>query len=197
MTDEKLALLEHITYIDEHVLAAAGFSEETILELPKNVSVEQILSKFDDEALENLRNYRHKTLFNIGDEKKQNIIDGAMVSGEDWANIIETLKTDDELKGLRVMDSEQIATKKGEHNLQICFKDPKTNQGIITYKGTVGYDEWDDNFKGLYEQDTPSQQNALDFFKRNEGEFDDIVLVGHSKGANKAMYVDIVADSDS
>ena len=28
MTDEKLALLEHITYIDENVLKAAGIKDE-------------------------------------------------------------------------------------------------------------------------------------------------------------------------
>ncbi|MCR4566656.1 MAG: DUF2974 domain-containing protein [Pseudobutyrivibrio sp.] len=186
MTDEKLALLEHITYIDEHVLAAADVKD---FDISKGNSVAEILSKFTDEKLDKLRNYK--------DKDNQSIIDGAFVSGEDWANIIETLKNDPELSQLEVVAAEPVKKAKGlPPNGQICYKDTTTNQGIITYKGTDRYDEWDDNFKGLYEQDTTSQKEALAFFEKYEGQFDDVVLVGHSKGANKAMYVDIVADSD-
>ena len=196
MTDEKLALLEHITYIDENVLRAAGIYSK-ILDIIEEVTVEDILQDFDETALNNLRNYRKKTLFNIGNEEKQNIVDGALISGKDWANIIETIKSDEELKNLVVKDSEQITTKKGKkYNLQICYQDPISKQGIITYKGTTGYEEWDDNVKAIYQKDTPCQDNALKFFQRNEKSFDDIVLVGHSKGANKAMYTTIVSDSD-
>ena len=196
MTDEKLALLEHITYIDENVLKAAGI-EDNLLELDQNKTIEYALKSFDDKALDSLRNYRKKTLFNIGHEEKQNIVDGALISGKNWANIIETIKNDEELKNLVVKDSEQITTKKGKkYNLQICYQEPVTKQGIITYKGTTGYEEWDDNVKGIYLKDTPCQDNALKFFQRNEKSFDDIVLVGHSKGANKAMYTTIVSDSD-
>ena len=197
MTDEKLALLEHITYIDENVLKAAGIKDEKILTIKPDKPVQELLDRFDDKALDNLRNYRKKTLFNIGNEEKQNIVDGALISGKDWANIIETIKSDEELKNLVVRDSEQITTKKGKkYNLQICYQDPISKQGIITYKGTTGYEEWDDNVKGIYLKDTPCQDNALKFFQRNEKAFDDIVLVGHSKGANKAMYTTIVSDSD-
>ncbi|PHU34077.1 Mbeg1-like protein, partial [Pseudobutyrivibrio ruminis] len=196
MTDEKLALLEHITYIDENVLKAAGINN-SLLELIEGKNVAMTLRVFDDKALNNLRNYRKKTLFNIGNEEKQNIVDGALISGKDWANIIETIKSDEELKNLVVKDSEQITLNdKRKYNLQICYQDPVTKQGIITYKGTTGKDEWDDNFKGIYKKDTPCQDNALKFFQRNEKSFDDIVLVGHSKGSNKAMYTTIVSDSD-
>jgi len=196
MTDEKLALLEHITYIDENVLKAAGI-EDNLLELDQNKTIEYALKSFDDKALDNLRNYRKKTLFNIGNEEKQNIVDGALISGKDWANIIETIRSDEELKNIVVKDSEQITTKKGKkYNLQICYQDPVSKQGIITYKGTTGYEEWDDNVKGISLKDTPCQDNALKFFQRNEKSFDDIVLVGHSKGGNKAMYTTIVSDSD-
>ncbi|PHU38984.1 hypothetical protein CSX00_12995 [Pseudobutyrivibrio ruminis] len=196
MTDEKLALLEHITYIDENVLKAAGI-EDNLLELDQNKTIEYALKSFDDKALDSLRNYRKKTLFNIGNEEKQNIVDGALISGKDWANIIETIRSDEELKNLVVKDSEQITTKKGKkYNLQICYQEPVTKQGIITYKGTTGYEEWDDNVKAIYQKDTPRQDNALKFFQRNEKYFDDIVLVGHSKGGNKAMYTTIVSDSD-
>ncbi|WP_189270158.1 Mbeg1-like protein, partial [Pseudobutyrivibrio ruminis] len=196
MTDEKLALLEQITYIDENVLKAAGINKE-LLEITEGSSVVNILELFDDKALNNLRNYRKKTLFNIGNKEKQNIVDGALISGKDWANIIETIRSDEELKNLVVKDSEQITTKKGKkYNLQICYQDPISKQGIITYKGTTGYEEWDDNVKAIYQKDTPCQDDALKFFQRNEKSFDDIVLVGHSKGANKAMYTTIVSDSD-
>ncbi len=196
MTDEKLALLEHITYIDENVLRAAGIDKE-LLRVESGMPVREALNQFDETALNNLRNYRNKTLFNLGNEAKQNIVDGALISGKDWANIIETIRSDDELKNLVVKDSEQITTKKGKkYNLQICYQDPVSKQGIITYKGTTGYEEWDDNIKAINLKDTPRQDNALKFFERNEKSFDDIVVVGHSKGANKAMYTTIVSDSD-
>ena len=137
MTDEKLALLEHITYIDENVLKAAGI-EDKLLKLAHNNTIEYALKSFDDKALDNLRNYRKKTLFNIGNEEKQNIVDGALISGKDWANIIETIKSDEELKNLVVRDSEQITTKKGKkYNLQICYQDPISKQGIIKAPSTM------------------------------------------------------------
>ena len=95
---------------------------------------------------------------------------------------------------LEVVKSE--ATVAGTSNLNVCYKNPATGQGIITYKGTSGYEEWRDNTLGLTQRETPLQQDALRFYNECSQQFDDMIVTGHSKGGNKAMYVTIAAEDD-
>lgn len=190
ISDESLALLEQITYIDSNVLKAAGIKDKDgddlkILPLNEKASIDDILKVFDDEAIANLRK--------IGDDA----IDGALISGNEWADIIENLKNNKELENLEVFYSELDPSK--SVNLNVCYKDRETGQGVITYKGTTGYEEWEDNCLGLTQATTDDQKAALEFYdccieKANAGELDNIILTGHSKGGNKAMYVTVVAD---
>lgn len=66
------------------------------------------------------------------------------------------------------------------------------NDVWVAYDGTDHY-EWKDNGEGMYSIVTPQQQAACDQFDRYVNEFglsidDTIVITGHSKGGNKAMY---------
>ena len=183
MTDEKLALLELVTYIDVNVLKAANI-ERTLLPLQKKYSVYDNLKIFDETSLDSLREEH-------GDE----IIEGALITGNEWANIIETIKNDPELRQLLVHDFfvyKQPNDK--EVNLQIAYENPDTREGIVTFKGTSGREEWEDNVHGLHLSDTPCQQRALEFFDKQAEVFDELTVVGHSKGSNKAMYITIVSE---
>ena len=185
MTDENLALLELVTYIDNNVLKAAGITDKTgmqLLSMDKGDSLNDVLAVFDDEAIANLR------------KQGDTVIDGALASGNEWADIIEKLKANPELMNLEFVKSE--ATVAGTSNLNVCYKNPATGQGIITYKGTSGYEEWRDNTLGLTQRETPLQQDALRFYNECSQQFDDMIVTGHSKGGNKAMYVTIAAEDD-
>lgn len=71
----------------------------------------------------------------------------------------------------------------------------KKGKGYVAFKGTSGYDEWDDNVHGIIQSDTQCQQDAADFVKNIDKSIEDITVVGHSKGANKAMYVTVTDES--
>ncbi len=178
-SDSDLALIEMITYINGDVLEVAGIeSDEFVIE----GNIENILSLFDDDALEKLRNHKEP-------------IDGALASGDEWASIIETLKSREDICRLEV-DSyyPDSGTKLG-----ICYTDPQNESGpIVTYKGTTGDDEWSDNIIGMNTSDTPLQEEALAFMETLVAKgYKDIIVVGQSKGGNKAMYVTILCDEVS
>ena len=180
MDDKELALLEQITYIDENVYEAAG------LEYTDNIgdgdTVSAILEDFDDAALERLRN-------NPNDN-----VDGAWTGASEWADIIEAMQKNPNIKDLTVSDS--YKTPDGKTTLGICFKDPhEKGKGYVAFKGTSGYDEWNDNVHGIVQSDTKCQKDAADFVKGIDKSIEDITVVGHSKGANKAMYVTVTDES--
>lgn len=177
-----LELIEMLTYIDGDVLEAAGIPEEKFKIKPES-DIGVILSCFDDEALNRLREHTES-------------IDGALASGPEWASIIETIKSREDLCDLEV---DSFYPSKGT-KLGICYLDPNDNSAgpIVTFKGTTGYREWSDNILGMNTADTPCQQEALDYINELEKKgYKDITVVGHSKGGNKAMYVTICSDSIS
>ena len=177
MTDEELALLEQITYIDKNVYEAAGLKWNGD-SVDKGETVESILKDFNKDAIERLRN-------NPNDN-----IDGAWTGASEWADIIEAMKKNPDIKDLTVSDS--YKTPDGKTTLGICFKDPKEKgKGYVAFKGTSGYDEWNDNVHGIVQSDTKCQKDAADFIESIDKSIEDITVVGHSKGANKAMYVTV------
>lgn len=74
----------------------------------------------------------------------------------------------------------------------ICYTDPKDKEPVVVFRGTGGTEEaWSDNFDGAYFVDTRIQKEASDFLKYECGVYEDIVVTGHSKGGNMAMYVTV------
>ncbi|CBK75072.1 Protein of unknown function (DUF2974) [Butyrivibrio fibrisolvens 16/4] len=186
MTDQELGLLEHVTYIDKNVLEIAFPGEgKEILKIKDTKTIKSVLKDFNEDALNNLRKYGDKT------------IDGAMMSGNEWADVIEQIQHNSNLNSLKVVNADTYTNSIGDtYNLNICYSVPGTKQCIVTYKGTTGFEEWNDNVYGILEADTQRQKDALDFYNDYTKKFDDVIVVGHSKGANKAMYVTIKADDD-
>ncbi len=179
MTDAELGLLEHITYVDKNVLEIAK-TGATVLKMEDTWTVGQVLDCFDEDAIKNLRDYGDKT------------IDGAMMSGNEWADVIENIQNNSKLNSLKVVKAETYTNTLGDsYNLNVCYEVPGTKQCIVTYKGTTGYFEWNDNVHGILESCTTSQWNALYFFNKYTQKYKDVIVVGHSKGANKAMFVTV------
>ena len=74
----------------------------------------------------------------------------------------------------------------------ICYTNPKDEAPVVVFRGTGGTKEaWSDNFEGAYSEETRIQNVASDFVKYECGIYDDVVVTGHSKGGNMAMYVTV------
>ncbi|MBQ5474082.1 MAG: DUF2974 domain-containing protein [Lachnospiraceae bacterium] len=193
MKDEELLILEQLTYIDEDVLNKAGLKYDA-LDFKGVDSVEKLLSDFDEKALFKLRSADWEN-GNGADAS----IGGALMSGNEIADIIEAAQNNPNISKLKIVDSYSTTTRTGKKvTLGICYKDPNTKKSdaIVTFKGTSGHDEWNDNVEGINTSDTKAQLDAKQFIERIPRKYKDITVVGHSKGANKAMYVTI-ADKSS
>lgn len=90
----------------------------------------------------------------------------------------------------------------GEHSAEKYGRSILVSDGAIgsgSDKVWVGFNgsskhEWIDNGEGLYQESTMAQRAAAAQFDRYVEEYnlksnDDVVVTGHSKGGNKAMYV--------
>ena len=193
MTDEELLILEQLTYIDDEVLCKAGLKDE-ILDFTGANTVKALLSDFDDTALLKLRSADWEN--GNGPDAS---IGGALMSGNEIADIIEAAQNDPNIYKLKIIDSYSTTTRTGKKvTLGVCYQNPNTKKSdaIVTFKGTSGHDEWNDNVEGINTSDTNAQNDAKKFIERIPKKYNDITVVGHSKGANKAMYVTIADDSD-
>lgn len=201
LTDAELCLLEQLTYLDEDV-AKTAFGKDNyddldfykINKMHKDKTISQILSTFNETAIANLRMH------------PEEICDAA-ISGMEWASIIEQLKSNENLKNLVLSDI--LLDESGYHTvtdatryeypypLALCFTDDSDSpsDAVIAYKGTTGETEWADNVGGAYKAKTDPQKVALDFAVKMGIKYSDITVTGHSKGANKAMFVSIFASS--
>lgn len=175
--DNKLGMLEQLTYLDKNVAEAAGLDGfNRINDGHKGLTIKTILECFDEEALREL-------------EQHTGQIDGACMSGSEWAGIIRYLQNSD-LSQLTLSDT--MINSEGT-TLALCFTETNnTKEAIVAFKGTSGGAEWIDNVEGLNVADTQCQKEALDFIENLP--YDSITVTGHSKGSNKAMYVAIVSD---
>ena len=86
-----------------------------------------------------------------------------------------------------------------EANLMVTTPGNGKEPGLyVAYRGTQ-YGEGHDNAEGMYMTSTPQQREAREYFDRlvrnNEELFagSNVQLVGHSKGGNKAMFVNMTS----
>lgn len=177
LTDNELGMIEQLCYLNKDVAEAAGVSGfNGVKNGQKNMSIEEILACFDEEALKKLESCDFE-------------IDGACASGKEWAGIIRYLKSS-RMKDLVLADT---MTNTNGTTLALCFtEEGNTSDAIVAFKGTTGGAEWVDNVEGLNVADTECQKEALDFIESLP--YDSITVTGHSKGGNKAMYVAITSD---
>lgn len=177
ISDSELGMLELLTYLDNNVAKAAGLSGFRIKDTKRGLTIEQILKCFDEDAL-------------IALEQHTGEIDGACISGPEWAGIIRYLQGSD-LRNLTLSSTMQSSD--GNTTLALCFTQKgNTGQAIVAFKGTSGSVEWSDNAVGMNVTETPCQIEALDYIESLP--YSSITVTGHSKGSNKAMYVTILSD---
>lgn len=210
LSDEELCMLEQLAFLDEDVAITAGitkwdyddnclvFGFKKINNDHLNKTISSILSVFDDEAIDNLRTH------------SESICDAA-ITGVEWANLISYLKDpNNRISNLRlksIMDTgntwhsekvfySQYVIETGNYPLALTFTfDGDEDNAIVAFKGTTGPEEWADNINSCRVSDTDPQIAALDYIESLD--YDNIIVTGHSKGSNKAMYVTILSDKVS
>lgn len=115
---------------------------------------------------------------------------------EDWARIRDEVMSDADgtIASLRVIEFDA-----DEHlgSRNVCFMDASGVPYVICRGTGTAEDgtEWCDNALGLSSSDTPQQVEARAFAEYIAHLTDkDVVVSGHSKGGNKAMYAAITSD---
>lgn len=123
---------------------------------------------------------------NFTEEKLKNLeskTDG-FPSGAEYAAIIRQIKQSPGLMSL-------TRHNRNDSVYATCYTDPDGN-AYVSFKGTADGREWYDDAEGLLGTDTECQKEALDYIETLP--YDNITVVGHSKGGNKAQYVTITSD---
>ena len=196
INDQKLMLLEQISYLDENIPVSAGVEEK---EPEEGMTVKELLSCYDESALNRLEKIGY--IPTVGDTVEDKDGDGeadmgASCQGNEWAAIIRAIQGDEALSSLKIKD---FIVENGKIKW-LCLYDTEIpfltsmfpERAIVLFRGTVNVEEWKDNVKGIIETDTPRQQEALDYI--NSLDIGEITVVGHSKGGNKAQYVALLSD---
>lgn len=167
VSDEKLMLLEQVTYMDKDVYNKLGLTYPD-----DRTQILQKIQSLDDNTIGKLDGLK---------------VDGTSITGAEWKDIIMAIRSDKELANYECVDYNQDA---GAY----CFANSETNEAVVAFRGTLSLnDEWPDNVISLCTSDTPAQVVALDYVN-NLSQYDSVSLVGHSKGGNKAQYCAILAD---
>lgn len=121
---------------------------------------------------------------------------GIFTTGEEWLDIIESVKNDPALMQLEIADTHIDNAANGGHGVSAVFISEDTGEAVVTFKGTESAAEWSDNFAGGNAIDTPHQQNALQWYQETYRELGldnyEVTVTGHSKGGNKAKYIAIL-----
>ena len=114
-------------------------------------------------------------------------------SDKRYSAIIEYMKNNEEICNLKVNNTLENKRTGNAPLLAYDFVSNDSDEHIVIFHGTSKKFEWKDNVEGLRTADTTSQREAADFI--NSIDSDNVTVVGHSKGGNKAMYCAIVCDN--
>lgn len=169
LSDEELLFLSNLMHMKEE-----GEFEEiwTMDKLEDEVTIGRMLEYIDEDTLEKLR-------------ESDKTYDGE-ISGAEWAAMLENIQQNKTICSMKLVDLDRD----DKNALSVCLQDKDGNKYVV-FRGTAA-GEWIDNFQGGYLADTEQQLRALAFVERQDGE--NITVVGHSKGGNKAKYAAIRSD---
>ncbi len=203
LTDEQLCLLEQLCYLTPDVYKYAGISDGTVISIDtEGWTVGELLEEFGSDELDELRTFTQNDV-DVLVENGEGLsgvldaieaggieeIDGSLASDAEWASIIEAIQADEVLSRLKIDD---VLSEDGKC-MAICYTDPSGEvTPTVAFKGTTGEYEWYEDAYAMTETDVATQETALAFV--NGLPYDEIVVTGHSKGSNKAMYVAILSD---
>lgn len=165
MTDTELMMLEQMTYIN----AACDIVDIPASQVTGDTIKDRLLV-FDENAIRKLEE------------------SGA--EGQQWAAIIKYIQGNDEINSL--VQAETFKDSNGTVLATSYYHKDDPSSGFVTFNGTTTANNWYDNGTGFGTSDTEVQKEALEYI--DSLPFDNIEVVGHSKGGNLAQYVTITSD---
>ena len=116
ISDEKLMLLEQITYMDANVYKTLGW------DYPGDMN----------QIMNNINNLSDEQLVNLDTLQ----VDSTDITGSEWKGILSAIKADNELSALECTGYDG---KVGA----FCFTNPDTNEAFVTFRGTMDENgEW-------------------------------------------------------
>ncbi len=117
---------------------------------------------------------------------------GSTLSEKEWTEIFDLVEKDPAIGNLTITTPKSDPVTGAR---MACFVEDINGekQAYAVYAGTGG-NEWRDDSVAATMTDSPQQQQALDWLNEIPEEYGDIVVSGHSKGGNKAMYVAVVSN---
>lgn len=121
-------------------------------------------------------------------------INACSMSNEEWLDLVQTIRGQDELLGYTV---QEYVNNADTGMRAACFVDDAKNPKDVNaiFRGTQSDYEWHDNGEGAYTIETDQQVAAAEYINKLPEEYGNSMTVsGHSKGGNKAQYVTIVTD---
>lgn len=170
LSPEELLLLSNLMHMKKEGEFSDIWTEDN---LEGGKTIGDMLKNIDEDTLEALRN-------------SDKTYDGE-ISGDEWADMLEQIQNNKQLCDLKLVDLEVD----DKNAISVCLHNEETGETYVVFRGT-GAGEWPDNFAGGYLADTEQQLRALAFVESQP--YDNITVVGHSKGGNKAKYVAICSD---
>lgn len=126
---------------------------------------------------------------------------GSYMTGKDWKNLINAIKSDDQLMNMQIVETHVDNGKNGGDGISAVFVQPETKEAVVAFRGT-SKNEWKDNFTGGGPTDaadgvsTFQQENALEWYQSLDlSKYETVTVTGHSKGGNKAKYITVLDNS--
>lgn len=103
-----------------------------------------------------------------------------------WIRILNQIRNNSNLSNLRIRETDTY-----KNGMKFACLVQEDNTAIVVFRGTSTINEWEDNGKGAYKNETEDQLDALSFI--NKLNYEKIIVTGHSKGGNKAQYVTVLS----
>lgn len=176
LSDEELLLLSNLMHVKE---------EEQKSDVLQDIWTDDNVEKSIGTILGDI----NKKLATLTETEKQafltTVFDGE-IEGSEWEQMLQKINSNPALSSL-ILQKVDVDDKKA---LAVCLTD-SNGQAYVVFRGT-GAGEWPDNFEGGYKADTEQQRRALAFIESLP--YSHIIVIGHSKGGNKAKYVAILSD---
>lgn len=178
LTDYDLCMLEHLAYMnnDDGLKSILKDGVESYRPLQECTTVKEYLDQFDTDALRN--------------NDPNGYTNGDSINRQEYAAIIDYMCGNEDINSLTLNGS---MANEHANTCPLAYDFVSdSNEHIVIFKGSTEAYEWKDNVEGIAKADTQSQIDAVNFV--NSIDSDNITVVGHSKGGNKAMYCAIVSD---
>lgn len=178
-SDSDQANIENVTLMLNVIQNLSSFRNRA-----ENKTVYQYAQEFDNFSLAERQNFKNSF---VSEDFVKAIIKTILENPQVYNNI-QVLDVDgSQISGSHITDDSNPVNDR-VYQFTYLYNDSL----IISYSGTSGDLEWDDNALQLLVPDTPQQIRALNYFDTQVQKYPqakNVYVTGQSKGGNKAMYV--------